>query len=95
MEASDVTGELHLCMEVIAIAGMEQQAYGTNLLQHTRDFGELMRYCNRLNRYALQQRRGQVEPELARWVQAQGVTDVALRAAEAVADAMGKADRYP
>ena len=28
MEASDITGELHLCMEVIAIAGLEQQAYG-------------------------------------------------------------------
>ena len=32
MEASDITGELHLCMEVIAIAGLEQQAYGKNLL---------------------------------------------------------------
>jgi hypothetical protein len=93
MEASDVTGELHLCMEVIAIAGLEQEAYGTNLLQKNRDFTELMRYCNHLNRYAFQKRSGQIEPELALWVQEQGVTEVALRAAEAVTGAMGQGEK--
>lgn len=55
MEASDITGELHLCMEVIAIAGLEQEAYGHSILDKIRDYRELMLYCNKLNRYALQQ----------------------------------------
>jgi hypothetical protein len=93
MEASDVTGELHLCMEVIAIAGLEQEAYGTNLLQKNRDFMELMRYCNHLNRYAFQKRSGHIEHELAFWVQEQGVTEVALRVAEAVTGAMGQGEK--
>jgi hypothetical protein len=88
MEASDVTGELHLCMEVIAIAGLEQERYGTNLLERHRDFAELMHCCNQLNRFALQKKRGQVEPLLARWVQEQGVTEVALQVAEAVTTSM-------
>jgi hypothetical protein len=92
MEASDVTGELHLCMEVIAIAGLEQETYGFNLLQRQREFGELMRYCNRLNRYAIQQKAGEADPELARWVQEQGVTKVALRVADAVTTSMEKKD---
>jgi hypothetical protein len=79
-------------MEVIAIAGLEQEAYGSNILQRQREFGELMRYCNRLNRYAIQQKAGEAEPELARWVQEQGVTEVALRVADAVTSSMGKKD---
>jgi hypothetical protein len=93
MEASDVTGELHLCMEVIAIAGLEQEKYGTNLLEKHRDFDGLMRYCNRLNRFALQQKSGQADEELARWVQEQGVTEVALRVAGSVTDAMGQGEK--
>ena len=58
MEASDITGELHLCMEVIAIAGLEQQAYGKNLLTRVRGFRNLMQYCNNLNRYVLQKKPG-------------------------------------
>lgn len=67
MEASDITGELHLAMEVIAIAGLEQQEYGTNLLERIRGFGELMRYCTRLNRYAAQLLRGEPQELLADW----------------------------
>jgi hypothetical protein len=88
MEASDITGELHLCMEVIAIAGLEQQTYGTNILDKISDFNELMLYCNRINSYALQKKRGQTDPLLEQWVRRQGVTDVSLRTAEAVAAAM-------
>jgi hypothetical protein len=88
MEASDITGELHLCMEVIAIAGLEQQAYGTNILNKISDFDKLMLFCNRINSYALQKKRGQADPELAGWIKEQGVTEVALRAAEAVTAAM-------
>jgi hypothetical protein len=75
-------------MEVIAIAGLEQQTYGTNILDKISDFNELMLYCNRINSYALQKKRGQTDPLLEQWVRRQGVTDVSLRTAEAVAAAM-------
>jgi hypothetical protein len=93
MEASDVTGELHLGMEVIAIAEFEQDAYGMNLLGKHRGFGELMRYCTRLNRFAIQQAAGQAEPELQRWLEEQGMTEAALRVATTVTASMGSGDR--
>lgn len=81
MEASDITGELHLAMEVIAIAGLEQQEYGTNLLCRMSDFQELMRYCNRLNRYAAQLLRDDTEEELRAWAGSGAVSEVAVRIA--------------
>ena len=67
MEASDITGELHLCMEVIAIAGLEQQAYGKNLLTRVRGFRNLMQYCNNLNRYVLQKKQEIPDAGLQEW----------------------------
>ena len=49
MEASDITGELKLSMQVIAVCGLEQEAYGTCVLDRIRDFDALMRYFTRLN----------------------------------------------
>ncbi|MCM1493695.1 MAG: DUF4422 domain-containing protein [Muribaculaceae bacterium] len=90
MEASDITGELHLCMEVIAIAGLEQERYGRNLLDTVRDFKELMAYCNTLNRYAIlppdQETGGKEEEERRRWLQ-EKATPVAVRTARAVMQA--------
>lgn len=88
MEASDVTGELHLCMEVIAIAGLEQQAYGKNLLMQIRDFDALMSYCNHLNSYVVQKRQNEVEEELRQWRKSHEVTEVAEQAAAAVMNCM-------
>ena len=84
MEASDITGELHLCMEIIAIAGLEQEEYGTNLLQERSDFKELMHYGNQLNRYALTVIRGENDPQLEAWAKDNHVSDAALQAAIAV-----------
>ena len=84
MEASDITGELHLCMEIIAIAGLEQEEYGTNLLQERSDFEKLMRYGNQLNRYALTVIRGENDPQLEAWAKDNHVSDAALQAAIAV-----------
>lgn len=94
MEASDVTGELHLCMEVIAIAGLEQQSYGRNLLDQIQDFDALMRYCNRLNSYVVQQKHGEVQPDLEDWIRGQGVTEVARNTAAAVMDSAAAA-KFP
>ena len=87
MEASDITGELHLCMEVIAIAGLEQQAYGTNLLHRERGFEALMHYCNCLNRYVLQKKHGNLDKDLKQWKDAHVVTEVAENAANVVMQA--------
>ncbi len=87
MEASDVTGELHMCMEVIAIAGLEQQAYGKNLLMHMTDFNGLMSYCSHLNSYVVQKKQGSVEDELQQWRKCHEVTDVAEQAALSVMSA--------
>lgn len=95
MEASDITGELHLSMEVISIAGLEQQAYGTNLLLRIRDFGKLMAYCNRLNRYAAQLLRGEPEEELWAWAKSGNVTAVAVDTACAVMRAASGDCRFP
>ena len=95
MEASDVPGELHLCMEVIAIAGLEQQAYGTNLLEGIREFDALMRYCNRLNSYVVQETRGQVDANLKKWYDEQRVTEVAHQVAKAVMESIKGEERIP
>ena len=84
MEASDITGELHLCMEIIAIAGLEQEKYGTNLLDRCNDFAKLMHYGNELNRYALSLIRGEEDDVLKQWVRENQVSDVALESAIAV-----------
>ncbi len=49
MEASDIMGELKLSMQVIAVCGLEQDAYGTCVLDRIRDFDALMRYFAKLN----------------------------------------------
>lgn len=49
MEASDITGELHLCMQVISTCSFEQELYGHNLLDTIHDYHSLMEFCHRLN----------------------------------------------
>ena len=49
MEASDVTGELRLCMQVIATAGKEKALYGNCILDRECDFRKLMELFTELN----------------------------------------------
>ncbi len=51
MEASDITGELHLCMEVISICEFEAAAGHTTLLERIKDYDALMDYVRNLNAY--------------------------------------------
>lgn len=53
MQASDITGELHLAMQVIATAGLEDKAYGDHILRHITDFDALMRHFHTLNQYTI------------------------------------------
>lgn len=49
MEASDITGELKLSMQVIAVCELEQQAYGESVIDRYQKFEELMDYFRRIN----------------------------------------------
>ncbi len=49
MEASDVTGELHLCMQIIAAAGLELQRTGEHLLQKENRYDALISLFARQN----------------------------------------------
>ena len=49
MEASDVTGELRLCMQIIATAGKEKALYGTSVLDRECEFYNLIKLFSRLN----------------------------------------------
>lgn len=80
MEASDVTGELHLCMQVIAICGLEQQAYGNHLLNYIQEFRELMHFCNTLNHYVIEEiQTGKMTEEGINWMKENNVTEVAKK----------------
>ena len=80
MEASDITGELKLSMQVIAVCSLEREAYGTSVIDRIRQFDELMRYFTRLNEiisdYSLQQ----VSEDDIRFLKKQQVTDIAAEA---------------
>lgn len=49
MEASDVTGELRLCMQIIVTAGKEKAIYGTSVLDRGYEFRNLIALFSRLN----------------------------------------------
>lgn len=49
MEASDIHGHLHLCLQAISTAEYEQDAYGKILLPIDLPFGELMELLSSLN----------------------------------------------
>lgn len=49
MEASDITGELKLSMQVIAVSELEKEAYGNSTIDRIQDFGALMEHFRKLN----------------------------------------------
>lgn len=49
MEASDVTGELRLCMQIISTCSFEDEAYGRCILDIFRDYHSLIDHFHRLN----------------------------------------------
>lgn len=53
MEASDISGELHLCLEIISICEFESEKYGRPLAPIDKPFKEMIDWANRLNKAAL------------------------------------------
>lgn len=80
MEASDITGELKLSMQVIAVCELERDAYGESVVDRIRNFGELMRYFGRLNEVIVNRNLGQETEEDRRFLTENRVTEAALSA---------------
>ncbi len=49
MEASDINGELRLCMQIISTCKFEDQTYGKCILDTIQDYPSLIRHFSRLN----------------------------------------------
>ena len=81
MEASDVTGELRMSMQVIATAGLEYQTYGKSILDDENRFRELMQIFERLNRIVYHYRNKIYQPDDIVFLKEYGITDVAIRVA--------------
>ena len=80
MEASDITGELKLSMQVIAVCTLEKKTYGTSVIDRIRRFDELMRYFTRLNEIISDCCLHQISEEDIRFLKERQVTDIAIEA---------------
>ncbi len=80
MEASDITGELKVSMQVIAVCELEQEILGESVIDRIQDFAELMRYFNRLNDVINAYRLHEVRTEDKEFLQKETVSEVALDA---------------
>lgn len=81
MEASDVGGELRLCMQMIATAGLEQQRYGTNVLMRENRYDALLALFTGINRVVARFGNGTWQEADVAFLREHQVSQVALRAA--------------
>ena len=82
MEASDVTGELRLCMQIISTCEFEDAAYGQCILDIFRDYHSLIEYFNRLNTAVTNYINGYANAEtLAFFEQNESITPVSVEIA--------------
>ncbi|RKI85002.1 DUF4422 domain-containing protein [bacterium 0.1xD8-71] len=84
MEASDITGELKLSMQVIAVCELEKEAYGSSTIDRIQEFGTLMEHFRKLNDLIIAFQNGETDtfsaPEVEFYLQNAGITDIALEA---------------
>ncbi len=90
MEASDVTGELRICMQIIATAGKEMEQYGSSILDRENEFSKLIILFTKLNQIVLRKHKGRLEAEDELFLQEKPISSVALEVAEAVYEAVTK-----
>lgn len=81
MEASDVTGELRLSMQVIATAEQEQLRYGESVLDREKKFGKLMELFTGINRVVWNYRNGVQTREDILFLKTRKVSEVAVEIA--------------
>lgn len=80
MEASDITGELKLSMQVVAVCELEKQMLGESVIDRIQQFDELMRYFNRLNDVINACRLKNLQAEDIRFLQKEQVSEIAIEA---------------
>jgi hypothetical protein len=84
MEASDITGELRLTMQIIATADAEQRTYGRSFLEREDDLTRLIPLFVKLNR-AVTNRRMHMETEEDRtFLQTMPISSLAVELAEKI-----------
>jgi len=91
MEASDVTGELRICMQIIATAGKEQEKYGSSVLDRENEFRKLIALFTELNNIVYRKHRGEFSVKDETFIKKNQISDVAMEVAEAVHRAVTKA----
>ena len=88
MEASDVTGELRLCMQIIATAGKELEAYGSSFLERVNEYRDLISLFTRLNQVISHRHMDGYEERLRMedeaFLKKYKVSEIAIEAAEMV-----------
>ena len=91
MEASDVTGELRICMQIIATCGKEIACYGKSVLDKETDFRKLVALFSEINHIVYRKHKGISDEADNRFLEEYEISDVALTVAEAVYQAVTKA----
>jgi hypothetical protein len=80
MEASDITGELKIAMQVVAVCELEKQILGECVLDRMQEFDELVRYFTCLNDAVNACRLNDMQEEAVRFLQKEQVSDIAIEA---------------
>ena len=84
MEASDVTGELRICMQIIATCGKEMACYGVSVLDRETDFRRLIALFTELNNITYRKHKGISTEADDAFLKENQISDVALAVADAV-----------
>lgn len=79
MEASDITGELRICMQIISTCSFEDEARGSCILDYIRDYRQLISHFHRLNQAVMHSLAGEASREDIRFL-----SDKKLASPEAV-----------
>lgn len=83
MEASDITGELKMSMQVIAVSELERQVYGSGTIDRIQEFGSLMAHFRKLNDLiqTWKERENEMSPsEVEFYLKKENITGIALEA---------------
>lgn len=91
MEASDVTGELRLCMQIIATAGKEMEVYGTSILDIENEFRNLIALFTELNNIVSRRHHDKSMEMDEHFLKENQISEVAIDVAEAVYQAVTRA----
>lgn len=88
MEASDVTGELRLCMQIIVTAGKEQSAYGYSILDRETEYRKLIALFTELNNITYRKHHGGMTITDKQFLKENEMSELAEQVADAVFEAI-------